>query len=69
MYAPILHLVLVFGVYVPMLLSGVKAIRRRSDWLVAALVLTIGIVLHPLAGWLLGIASGQLARLKLRRRR
>ncbi|MCK9251721.1 MAG: DUF3360 domain-containing protein [Clostridiales bacterium] len=69
MYAPILHLVLVFGVYVPMLLSGVKAIRRRSDWLVAALVLTVGIALHPLAGWLLGIASGQLARLKLRRRR
>jgi len=69
MYAPILHLVLVFGVYVPMLLSGVKAIRHKSDWLVAALVLTVGIALHPLAGWLLGIASGQWARLKTRRRR
>jgi hypothetical protein len=59
MFPPMLHMVLVFGVYVPMLLAGLRTAKTGKAWIVLFLVLGVGYLVHPLAGWVLGILLGR----------
>lgn len=67
MHPPALHLVLMLGVYVPMLLAGIRAVRCRLDWLVLAAVLAGGFLLHPLAGWLIGLLLSRLSQVLIKK--
>jgi hypothetical protein len=64
MFPPMLHMVLVFGVYVPMLIAGLRTAKTGKAWIVLFLVLGVGYLVHPLAGWVLGILLGRLRMLR-----
>lgn len=59
-YPPVLHLVLIFGVFVPMLLAGLQTAKSRSAWILVGWVVASGYLIHPLFGWLSGVMLGRL---------
>ncbi|NLW11089.1 MAG: DUF3360 family protein [Clostridiaceae bacterium] len=57
LFAPLLNLVLIFGVFLPMLLTGIVIPKSRLNWAVAAVCVVVGYLWTPLAGWLLAVAT------------
>ena len=59
MYPPLLHLVLVFGVFTPMLVTGWQTAINKADRVIIVICVLGGYFLHPLVGWGLGLLSGR----------
>ena len=57
LFAPLLNLVLIFGVFLPMLLTGVVIPKNKENWLTVAVCVAVGYFWTPLAGWLLAAAA------------
>ena len=61
-HPPLLHLVLIFGVFVPMLLTGWKTIHGKFELLPMLICLLAGFWTHPLLGWIFGLSTGRIMR-------
>ncbi|MCL6589660.1 MAG: DUF3360 domain-containing protein [Firmicutes bacterium] len=54
-FPPLLHLVLIFGVYIPLLEVGLSNIRIMASAQVAAICIVAGIAINPVVGWISAI--------------
>lgn len=54
-FPPLLWLVLIFGVYIPLLEVGLNTIRSAATAQIAAICLVAGIALNPVLGWVIAI--------------
>lgn len=70
LFAPLLNLVLIFGVFLPMLLTGIVIPKSKANWITAAVCVAAGYFWTPLAGWVLAVtAEFALSRLAARKKR
>ena len=56
-FPPLLGLVLIFGIYVPLLEVGLDTIKSTSDIQIASLCLIAGIAVNPVIGWVTAILA------------
>ncbi len=54
-YPPLLSMVLVFGIYLPLLETGLAALRAGSARKTAGICIVAGLAVHPVAGWFLSL--------------
>lgn len=70
LFDPLINLVLIFGVFLPMLLTGIVIPKSRINWVTAAVCVAAGYFWTPLAGWVLAVtAEFALSRLAARKKR
>ncbi|MCX7923738.1 MAG: DUF3360 domain-containing protein [Clostridia bacterium] len=50
-FPPLIWLVLIFGVYIPLMEVGLNAVKNAEDSIVAAICIVVGIALNPVLGW------------------
>lgn len=63
-------LLAIFGVFLPMLLTGIVIPKSRINWVTAAVCVAAGYFWTPLAGWVLAVtAEFALSRLAARKKR
>lgn len=69
-FPPLLHMVLILGVFLPMLLTGIRLKKTKTDWAIAFVCILAGYWVNPLLGWLLAVVlSLAIARLAVRKKR
>lgn len=61
MFPPLLHLVLMLGVFLPMLMAGLQLKKSPTDWLSAIVCLAAGYWINPLVGWALAVLASLLS--------
>jgi len=54
-FPPLLWMVLLFGIYLPLLETGLATLRTGSDRMTAGVCIVAGLVVHPVAGWFISL--------------
>ena len=54
-FPPLLWMVLLFGIYLPLLETGLATLRTGSDRGTAAICVAVGLTVHPAAGWFVSL--------------
>lgn len=55
-FPPLMHLVLIFGVYAPLLEVGLNTLKTTASAQVAAVCLIAGLAINPVMGWVVAVA-------------